>query len=498
VTALLLPQEPAPVSRRAAALTRRHLMPAASALMALFQALRAETDAALGGAAPHGKPYPLGCCREITIDVQDRLRARLARPDRDDAGMRALRAFLRAGGTCRCVWGVLRDRYFQTALQLGGLYVDVANDTVVVTKPKVEMLPMAESGLVAIRGPAHFAAIADAYWGMTIYANHALPSLAPVLPMIGVNARGIPALQSPTDYMMALFQRDRFAQSEAWLADGPPPPPAAVAALRDACPADLLGANPAATAAAAVAACRTARAARETADAAWLDARLADYHRIAPPRAAAAPAAARSAGTVMTCLHLGPGDGPDGLHPAFRGPAWRAARPGGDPSGATASVADATMDAVWAPHRIQRLPRHDVAAALADYRRVLKPDGLAVVVVPDLQRAAERIAAGASAPAVPGAANAPAASGAANAPAAPDAAPLDLLYGTAEAPNRSGFTARSLAEALVAAGFVRVIAQRDGDEVWAVAYCREQPPEVVASTTRLRDRLPAAAARAAA
>ncbi|MGE0747055.1 MAG: hypothetical protein AB7K86_17490 [Rhodospirillales bacterium] len=436
--ASLLPQQPAPATRRDRRLTARYLDPARPALMALFQALRAETDAAIGTAspAPYGKPYPLGCCREITVDVMDRLRARLSRSG-DDPGTAALRAFLAAGGTCRCVWGVLRERYFQTAMQLGALYVDVANDTVTVTKPKVEMLPMAESGLAAIEGPAHFARIAKSYWNMTVVANHALPSLAPVMPMIGIRAGGAVGLQSPTDYMMALFQRDGFAEAEAWLGDGPAPQAEAMARLRAACPPALIAANPATGAAAAVAACRAARADSAAATPAWLDARLAEFRAIAalrPPHRADAAAVAPRRKVVLAV-------GGGALHPAFGGADWRAVACGGGGAGDLAAVPAGVADAVWSPIRPEGLHTGGLHAdTLAAYRRVLRPDGLALIS----RRAG----------------------------AVPDS--------------------RAVAEAFVAAGFIRVIAQRDGDAIWAVAYCREQPPEVIAGTGRLRERLPSA------
>ena len=79
-------------------------------------------------------------------------------------------------------------------------------------------------------------------------------------------------------------------------------------------------------------------------------------------------------------------------------------------------------------------------------------------------------------------------------------APLDILYGhrpqiaagNTYMAHRTGFTARTLGQALVRAGFARAMVQRDGFELWAVAYCREQPSEVIASEVRLRDALPAA------
>ena len=276
----LLPQQPAPVTRRDAALTARFLLPAVEALTELFLALRAETDRELGPGmgSKYGKPYPLSCCQEITLDVLGRLGAGLAKSDH--RGARALNAFMAAGGVGRCVWGVLRGRYFQTALQFGGLYVDVANDTVTVTKPKVEILPLEEAGLEAVRGAEHFAEIADAYWGVRIFANHALPSLAPLLPMIGVAPGRPPDLQSATGYMTELFRRDGFVRSEAWLAHGPVPPAEVVEALRARCPEELLAANPCASAEAAVNVCRSARAAGLATSPEWYATCLRDFRRV--------------------------------------------------------------------------------------------------------------------------------------------------------------------------------------------------------------------------
>jgi hypothetical protein len=278
----LLPQQPAPVTRRDAALTARFLLPAVEALTELFLALRAETDRELGPGmgSKYGKPYPLSCCQEITLDVLGRLKAGLAKPDQ--RGARTLSAFMAAGGVGRCVWGVLRGRYFQTALQFGGLYVDVANDTVTVTKPKVEILPIAEAGLEAVRGAEHFAEIAEAYWGIRIFANLALPSLAPILPMIGVAPGQAPSLQSATGYMTELFCQDRFVRSEAWLAQGPMPPAEVMEELRARCPEDLLASNPCIGAEAAVDACQSARAAGLANSKEWRNTCARDFLRIHP------------------------------------------------------------------------------------------------------------------------------------------------------------------------------------------------------------------------
>lgn len=269
-------QQPAAVQRPEAALTARFLRPVLPALEALLLEIRAETDLALGrDAARYGKPYPIGYCAEITHDVLARLGARLRQPRH--AGERALKAFIHAGGDGRRVWGVLRGQYFQNALQIGGLYIDVANDTVDVRKPKIEILPMQESGFEAIRDAAHFAAIAEAYWGLRIVANHAVPSLAPLLPMIGVPAAGPAHLQSNTQYMVELFRQDGFARSQTWLAEGPAPSAEVIEAVRALCPASLLAAAGAPGQAAAIEACRSARAAGRASDPVWRDALVADF-----------------------------------------------------------------------------------------------------------------------------------------------------------------------------------------------------------------------------
>lgn len=275
----LLPQQIAPVDARQSALTACHLAGDPEALHGYFLALREESDRALAGLAPAGgKPYPYGRCEEITRDLVARLLQRLAQP----AGPveRALRAFIDEGGVLRSVWGVLREQYFQNALQIGALYVDVSNDTVVVTKPKVEILPVAESGLVPVRDLAHFRQTAERYWGATLYANHLVPTLAPLLPILSVSpGRLVPGLQSACDCMIALMCRDRFQDAERWLETGPAPPDDLAAAYLATVPADLRPVTNQGRLEA-VAACRRAREAGCWAEPDWRTARVLDYLRL--------------------------------------------------------------------------------------------------------------------------------------------------------------------------------------------------------------------------
>lgn len=57
------------------------------------------------------------------------------------------------------------------------------------------------------------------------------------------------------------------------------------------------------------------------------------------------------------------------------------------------AVASGSVDALFCSHALESLHVHEVATAFAELRRVLKPEGFAVITGPDLQGVAELIAA---------------------------------------------------------------------------------------------------------
>ena len=216
----LLAEELRPVDRHQAVLTRRFLEPCREALAEELLALRLQVDQSLQAAMPDkgGKPYPQGRCFEISRAVFLKLTEELKNPS--GSGMAALRDFVEAGGHARRVWGVLREQYFQNAFQWGALYIDVANDTVDPTKPKVEVLPVSRAGLRSVRDFQHYADIARGYWKAQPYPNHALPELAPLLPVILTYPDGRVALQAMSDFMVDLTRREAFRPSERYLRVG--------------------------------------------------------------------------------------------------------------------------------------------------------------------------------------------------------------------------------------------------------------------------------------
>lgn len=216
----LLPNEPSLIqSGHSKKLTRQFITPALSQIEAFLLYLRADVDRQLQPLKPFKseKPYPLGQCLEISLAMQDKFRQmhKLRLEGALAIGQKALVDFTRHGGAIRQIWGDLRGKYFQNAFQIGGYYVDVSNDTVVATKPKVEILPFDEAGISPIRDYEHFARIAGQYWNATAVPNHIWPELAPFAPMLLLRSDGNIYLKASSNYMLALVMREKFKISES-------------------------------------------------------------------------------------------------------------------------------------------------------------------------------------------------------------------------------------------------------------------------------------------
>jgi ubiquinone/menaquinone biosynthesis C-methylase UbiE len=180
--------------------------------------------------------------------------------------------------------------------------------------------------------------------------------------------------------------------------------------------------------------------------------------------------------TERVVLHVGCGPyNPNKLHAAFRKEGWRELRLDINPNVKPDIVASmlampmipaASVDGVWSSHNIEHLYAHEVPVALTEFLRVLRPGGVVLLTMPDLQRVAELI--------VQDKLDEPAYSS----PAGP-IAPLDILYGhrpqiamgNVFMAHRTGFTARTLAQVLANAGFERVKVERGKSfDLWAVGY----------------------------
>jgi SAM-dependent methyltransferase len=140
-----------------------------------------------------------------------------------------------------------------------------------------------------------------------------------------------------------------------------------------------------------------------------------------------------------------------------------------------AALPDGSMNAIWSSHNLEHLNSFEVPLALEEFRRVLSDDGFAIITVPDLRAVARHIV------------NDELEQPLYKAPAGPISA-LDILFGHQAAiekgnsymAHRTGFSARSLGQALVAAGFdeVRVHEGRHWD-LWAIATLADTDPQVL-------------------
>ncbi|WP_338849751.1 methyltransferase domain-containing protein [Massilia sp. W12] len=183
-------------------------------------------------------------------------------------------------------------------------------------------------------------------------------------------------------------------------------------------------------------------------------------------------------------LHVGCGRAaPERLPACFRNPQWREVRLDIDPAvepDVVASITDlsvvqdACVDAVWSSHNLEHLEAYQVPLALAEFRRVLKSDGFALITLPDLRAIARQILSGNLENTLY------------EAPCGP-IRPIDMLFGHQDSlaagkvymAHRCGFTADTLGQALAEAGFdeVRVIEGKRWD-LWALATMPDIDPAI--------------------
>jgi predicted SAM-dependent methyltransferase len=163
------------------------------------------------------------------------------------------------------------------------------------------------------------------------------------------------------------------------------------------------------------------------------------------------------------------------LHRHFHGPEWREIRLDLDPAvqpDIVCSITDISpvaadwVDAVWSSHNLEHLQRHEVPLALAEFLRVLKPHGLLLLTLPDLQQVARLVAEDRLEESAYVSQSGP-------------ITPLDMIFGHTASlargnqfmAHRTGFTARTLHKLLIEAGFVEVTLRQDASfDLWATGY----------------------------
>ena len=188
---------------------------------------------------------------------------------------------------------------------------------------------------------------------------------------------------------------------------------------------------------------------------------------------------------MQTFLHIGCGPKrKDKTTRGFNTPLWNELRFDIDPSVTPdiigtmtdmAAVDASSVDAIFSSHNIEHLYPHEVPVALAEFKRVLNPEGFVVITCPDLKSVCALIAEDKlTEPAY-------------TSPAGP-IAPLDILYGHRPAmargnlymAHRCGFTQKVLDGTLRGAGFVTVATMARAApyfDLWALASVSNRPEQ---------------------
>lgn len=187
---------------------------------------------------------------------------------------------------------------------------------------------------------------------------------------------------------------------------------------------------------------------------------------------------------TKTLLHVGCGPlSRIRLHPVFHGPEWREIRLDIDPAVKPdligtmtdmSAVPSGSMHAVWSSHNIEHLEAHEVPLALAEFLRVLRPGGFALIVTPDLQEICRHVAAGHLEDLLY------------ESPAGPISA-IDVLYGhrpdiargKTYMAHRTGFVSATLKQKLKDAGFDHIGMKRDPRvfSLWGLAFRGQPDPQ---------------------
>jgi predicted SAM-dependent methyltransferase len=134
------------------------------------------------------------------------------------------------------------------------------------------------------------------------------------------------------------------------------------------------------------------------------------------------------------------------------------------------SIASGSVDAIWTAHCIEHLFAHQVPRALSEFQRILRDDGFACLIVPDLQTVANYVAADRTDQVlyeVP----------------AGKITPHDVIFGFGVAiaagrssmAHRCGFTPNLLGRRLGEAGFAQIVLRRRAATLELAALARKTP-----------------------
>jgi predicted SAM-dependent methyltransferase len=128
----------------------------------------------------------------------------------------------------------------------------------------------------------------------------------------------------------------------------------------------------------------------------------------------------------------------------------------------------ASFDAIWSSHSLEHLHAHELPLALAEFRRILRSDGFALISCPDLETVMILFLEHGPDHVIYQSAAGP-------------ITPLDMMFGHTPSiasgnlhmAHRSGLTAERLGGLLLEARFTETITKRQNFDLWALALAED-------------------------
>ena len=133
-----------------------------------------------------------------------------------------------------------------------------------------------------------------------------------------------------------------------------------------------------------------------------------------------------------------------------------------------------SFDAIWSSHSLEHLHSHEISRALAEFRRILRDDGFALIRCPDLETVMTLFLEHGSDHIVYHSAAGP-------------ITPLDMMFGHTSSiasgnlhmAHHSGLTADRLGGLLLQADFAEAITKRQDFDLWALALTRHADRDAI-------------------
>jgi hypothetical protein len=127
-------------------------------------------------------PFPKGYCFHITSIFEKYLRLKVKT---EEIWIITFKDYLAKGGFFRKVWGVDKNQYFQTAMQIGPIILDVSYNTVNLIQAKVEWQVLGHNCIFReVKDLEDYLSIKSSYQGIDSYWNTVFPEIKEEYPII--------------------------------------------------------------------------------------------------------------------------------------------------------------------------------------------------------------------------------------------------------------------------------------------------------------------------